>query len=68
MIKCWVNDFQKVTVERQGRKLARSQNDRKWTAGLGRYVEESEKSSGHKEQYTEWSSCEETDGGNSTSN
>lgn len=55
-------------MERQGRKLARSQNDRKWTAGLGRYVEESEKSSGHKEQYTEWFSCEETDGGNSTSN
>lgn len=55
VIKCWVNDFQKVTVECQGRKLTRFQNDRKWAAGLGRYVEESEKNSGHKEQYTEWS-------------
>lgn len=55
-------------MERQGRKLTRFQNDRKWAAGLGRYVEESEKNSGHKEQYTEWCLCEEKDGGNSTSN
>lgn len=55
-------------MARQGRKLVWSQNDRKHAPGLGRYVEESEKSSGLKEQYTEWPLCEEKDGGNSRSN
>lgn len=50
-------------MARQGRKLVWSQNDRKRAPGLGRYVEESEKSSGHGEQYTEWTLFEEKDGG-----